>query len=293
MTIFDKPLPLFQKIGLNITRNYYYSPIPNINELNDNIWSNKSKLLGINIDDTSMFDFLSIFLKYKGEYDNFQEYTNLPNTYFLKNMMFGVLDAEVYYSMIRHFKPKRIIEIGSGYSTLVAAEALQKNEALDDAKCELISIEPYPNKTLKNGFPGLSQLIISKVEDVDISLFNKLGKNDMLFIDSSHVLRTGNDVQYIFLEILPRLDKGVIIHFHDIFLPMEYPKSWVIDKHFFWTEQYLLQTFLMFNTEFEVLWASNYMKINYHNELKDTFNSYKKFNKTNYAVSSFWIQRNP
>jgi hypothetical protein len=104
-------------------------------------------------------------------------------------------------------------------------------------------------------------LIIDKVQNVSLSEFNKLEKNDILLIDSSHVLKIGSDVQYEYLEILPRLKKGVIVHVHDIFSPSEYPREWVLEDYRFWNEQYLLCAFLSFNSAFEVLWAGSYMHL--------------------------------
>jgi len=191
--------------------------------------------------------------------------------------------------MIRHFKPKKIFEIGSGNSTYLSAHAILKNKEEDnDYECELVAIEPYPNDILKAGFPGLSKLIPKKAQDIPLSEFKKLLENDILFIDSSHVLKIGSDVQYEYLEILPRLNKGVIIHVHDIFLPTEYPKEWVLKDYRFWTEQYLLQAFLAFNNSFEVLWAGSYMHLRYPDKLEEVFSSYKRDERW---PGSFWIRK--
>ena len=189
--------------------------------------------------------------------------------------------------MIRHFKPKKIIEIGSGYSTLLSAKAILKNEAEGD-KCYLKAIEPYPNEIIKKGFPGLGKLIIDEAQNIPLSEFKELKENDIIFIDSSHVLKLGSDVKYEYLEILPSLEKGVIAHVHDIFLPKEYPREWVFSKHRFWNEQYLLQAFLTFNTNFEILWASQYMHLKNPEKLEMAFNSYKR-EKT--SPGSFWIRK--
>jgi len=146
----------------------------------------------------------------------------------------------------------------------------------NENSAELIAIEPYPNEVLRRGFPGLSRLIPRKVEEVDLSQFDELKQNDILFIDSSHVLRIGNDVQYEYLEVLPRINKGIIIHIHDIFLPMEYPKNWVLKMHRFWSEQYLLQAFLAFNSAFEILWAGSYMHLRHPDQLEKAFSSYNR-----------------
>lgn len=283
-----KTFPLWQRLGLHITPNYFYQPIPDTSTLNDSLWSNPSELVGIDVNEQEQIHLLSEFsLRYREEFNSFpKNKTECPYQYFINNRHFGSIDGEILYCMIRHFKPHKIIEIGSGDSTYLSAQAVLKNRNENSYECKLVSIEPYPNNILKKGFPGLSQLISQKVQDVPLSLFNSLEENDILFIDSSHVLKIGNDVQYEYLEILPRLKKGVIIHIHDIFLPEEYRKDWILNDCRFWTEQYLLQTFLAFNESFKVLWAGNYMCLTNSDKIEETFSSYKK---GEVKPGSFWI----
>jgi predicted O-methyltransferase YrrM len=191
--------------------------------------------------------------------------------------------------MIRHFKPKRIIEIGSGYSTRLSAQAILKNREINASyECELTAIEPYPSEVLRTGFPGLSRLITDEVQSVSLAEFEKLEEKDILFIDSSHVLCIGSDVQYEILDILPRLKKGVIVHFHDIFFPLEYHQEWVLKEMRFWSEQYLLQAFLMFNDSFKVLWTGAYMILNHPDIVANFVGSCVE---NPYASGSFWMQK--
>ena len=118
--------------------------------------------------------------------------------------------------MVRHFQPRLIIEIGGGFSTLLLTEAAARNNT-----SALTCIEPFPQEFLKQGFPGLHRLIEKKVEDIDLEFFSELHSGDILFIDSSHTVKIGGDVNYLFLEVLPRLEPGVIVHIHDIFLPFD------------------------------------------------------------------------
>ncbi|MBA7660162.1 hypothetical protein ES703_68161 [subsurface metagenome] len=129
---------------------------------------------------------------------------------------------------------------------------------------------------------------MNKVEDVSLEEFSKLKENDILFIDSSHNISIGNDVYYEYLEILPRLKKGVLIHVHDIFLPYEYPKKWIFEYLLFWSEQYLLQAFLSFNNNFEILWGGYYMHKKHPDLLKNNFGSY---NEEKNNPGSFWFKR--
>lgn len=282
---------LWQRCGFHITPNHFYQPIPDTRRLKDDLWSKYSELVGININERKQLELLSLFVSnFKHEYERFpRQQTPTPHEYYVHNRFFGSVDGEILYCMIRHFKPRRIYEIGSGYSTYLSAQAVQKNVEEDNAyECELVAIEPQPNRILKDGFPGLSKLVSQEVQDFPVSEFEKLTWNDILFIDSSHVLRIGNDVQCEYLEILPRLNKGAIVHIHDIFLPAEYPKEWVLRDYRFWTEQYLLQAFLTFNECFEVLWAGSYIHLKHPGRLETAFSSY---NKDREWPGSFWMRR--
>lgn len=185
---------------------------------------------------------------------------------FSENGFFGAGDAEYWYQIIRCFKPRRIIEIGSGNSTIVAQEALKKNEKdTPGYSCEHVCVEPYEA-------PWLAQMDVTlyreKVEDIGLSLFSMLERNDILFIDSSHVIRPQGDVLFEYLELLPSLKHGVLVHVHDIFSPNDYPKRWVEDEVRFWNEQYLLEAFLSHNSSWEVIGALNYLKRNHYSRLK-------------------------
>lgn len=287
----NKTFKFWQRLGLHVTPVHFYYPIPNTNDLKDDLWSKNSEIINLSISDKKQLNILSIFkAKFKKEYDNLPlDKTSVDHQYYVNNNSFESGDAEVLYSMIRNFKPNKIIEIGSGYSTYLSAQAIEKNRSENkNYECELIAIEPYPNKILKRGFPGLSRLLTTKIEDIPLSLFSELKENDILFIDSSHVLKIGGDVKYEYLELIPRLNKNVIIHVHDIFLPAEYPKKWIMDDKHFWTEQYLLQAFLTFNESFEVLWGGQYMHLKFPNELEDAFKLYKKEER---SPCSFWIKK--
>lgn len=292
--IFKKLFVLSQSLGFHITESHYYGPIPDTRTLKDELWQRHSELIGIDMNEERQLKLLSDFVsEFKDEYDrplhNCDQ--NLkPYEYDVDygSFSFGTVDGEISYCMIRHFKPEKIFEIGSGNSTRLLARSILKNKEESGQKCKLVAIEPYPTDFLKAGFPGLSKLISTKVQDIPLSEFNKLKENDILFIDSSHVLKIGSDVQFEYLEILPRLNKGVIVHAHDIFLPAEYRKEWVLKDYRFWTEQYLLQAFLIFNDSFEVLWAGSYMHLKHPDKLEMAFNLYKRDERW---PGSFWMRK--
>ncbi|MBN1384729.1 MAG: class I SAM-dependent methyltransferase [Elusimicrobia bacterium] len=287
--IIKKTFYLWEFFGFHITPVHYYEPVPNTRELNDELWDVLSELPGIDINDQRQVELLTMFSsKYAVEYNSLPAEKTLINyEYYVNNKSFGSVEGEILYSMIRHFRPRKIYEIGSGFSTMLSAQALLENEKEDGHKTELIAFDPFPNDIIKKGFPGLSKLETKRIQDVDWAFFKTLNESDILFIDSSHVLKIGSDVKYEYLELLPRLNKGVIIHCHDIFLPAEYLKTWVMKDGYFWTEQYLLQAFLAFNDTFRILWAASYMHLNHPDLLKEAFNSYSEKE----WPSSFWLKK--
>lgn len=278
---------LWEKNGFHITPTSFAHPIPDTRELKDELWTQHSEMVGVDLNESRQIALLELLAaNLRGEYEQLpSDKTDVPHQYFLNNPYFISVDAEILYCMIRHFKPRRIFEIGSGYSTFLAAQAVRLNEA-EGHPCELVAFEPYPNEVLKRGFPGLSRLVETKIENVRLSEFARLEENDILFVDSSHSLKIGSDVHCEFLEIIPRLNKGVIIQVHDIFLPAEYPKEWVLKNHEFYNEQYLLHAFLAFNQSFEVLWAGSFMHLNHPQVLRAAFGSYRGG-----WPGSFWMRK--
>jgi hypothetical protein len=281
----------WERRGLHVTPVHFYQPVPDTRELDPKIWDLPTELVGVDLNVSGQLRLLDEFARsYRNEYEALPTRpTAVPYQFSLNNQSFESVDAEVLWCMVRHFKPERVYEVGSGNTTYLTAQALLKNaEEGSTPPGTLVAIEPYPNAVLRSGFPGLTELLTTPVQGVPLARFQELKANDILFIDSSHVLKIGSDVQYEFLEVLPRLRPGVIVHIHDIFLPLEYPKVWVLDEHRFWNEQYLLQAFLSSNRSFEVLWAGAYMNHRHPERLEGAFQSY-----TRQAVlpGSFWMRR--
>lgn len=284
---------LWERRGYHITPVHFYEPIPDTRTFPDAFWAGLSDLPGINLNEQNQLALLSLFAaKFADEYNAFpQTAPPTESCYFFRNPFFGSVDAEVLYCMIRHYKPRRIIEVGAGFSTYLSAQAILKNRAEDsNYECALIAIDPHPNPTLEAGFPGLTKLIATNVQEIPPSEFEALAANDILFVDSSHVLRIGGDVPHLYLDILPRLTRGVLVHVHDIFLPAQYPRTWVLDMHRFWNEQYVLQAFLTYNAAFEVIWAGYYMHLKHPGKLESAFGSYRRRGSDDWPVS-FWTRK--
>lgn len=227
-------------------------------------------------------------LDYGDELDKVPIDSDRKDTFHYHNGAFESGDAEYLYNMIRHFSPRRIMEIGSGYSTLMARAAIEKNISEDsDYICEHTCIEPYQMPWLES--TGAT-ILRKRVEECDLEIFDELGENDILFIDSSHIIRAQGDVLFEYLEILGRLGNGVLIHVHDIFLPRDYPADWLFKQYRFWNEQYLLEAFLAFNRDFSVIGALNYLWHNHRRELESVCPMLAT--EPDREPGSFWFRRN-
>lgn len=274
---------IFNKIGMFPILDHYYEPRFNYKNLKYSLSADR-QLSGIDFNVSEQLSFLKKF-NYN---DELIELTNLPEnelTFSFSKGPFRSGDAEYLYNIIRLLKPKKIIEIGSGYSTLIAQHGLSKNLIENKTyHCEHICIEPYPCTWLEK-LP--LKVIRTLVEEVDISFFKQLNDGDILFIDSSHIIRPQGDVLFEYLQILPSLNSGVIVHIHDIFTPKDYLSDWLINGTIFWNEQYLLEAFLSLNNSYKIIGALNYLKHNYYNELAEKC----PILTNDREPGSFWIKK--
>ncbi|UJH92529.1 class I SAM-dependent methyltransferase [Antarcticibacterium sp. 1MA-6-2] len=240
---------------------HFYSPIVDWNEVkeNENLWTNKdpTELKGIDFNNQEQIELVREFQKCYFDIP-WSDEASEGLSYYFKNIYYSYTDGIFLYSMIRHFKPKRIIEIGSGFSSALMADT---NKLFFDSSINLTFIEPFPTRLkslLKKKDLNNILILEQKVQNVPHEIFEDLQAGDFLFIDSSHVSKTGSDVNHILFNILPRIRKGVFIHFHDIFYPFEYPRPWVNEGRN-WNEIYLLRAFLMNNSDFKIKLFSSYL----------------------------------
>lgn len=237
---------------------HFYSPIPSMQNIREyeSIVKKFEDIKDINLNNNTQLDNLRIFSSFYNEAPWISE--NQSFRYSFDNMYFSYTDGLVLYSMIRKNKPKKIIEIGSGYTSSLM---LDVNQLFFNNSIELTFIEPYADRLkslLKPDDYSFCKIFENPLQEVDKRIFNSLEKGDILFIDSSHVTKFGSDLNEIIFIILPLLKKGVVIHFHDIFFPFEQPKEWLEDGHY-WNETYLLKAFLMNNDTYEIEFFNNYM----------------------------------
>ncbi len=243
---------------------HFYSPIVDIESYNEphDLPSgvNRPSLAGIELNESKQLALLDAFIATYSEHKFHENPTN-GSRYHLDNEFYAYSDGICLYSMLRHIKPKKFVEIGSGFSS---ACALDVNDQFFDSKIDFTFIEPYPDRLQRLLTPAdhsrnSLRVIQSPVQSVPISVFKELESNDILFVDSSHVSKTSSDVNFIFFDILPALKPGVHVHFHDIFFPFEYPSEWIRDGRS-WNEAYLLRAFLQFNSTFEVVYFNSFIE---------------------------------
>jgi predicted O-methyltransferase YrrM len=276
---------ILKRIGVFPIRDHYYEPMFNF-AVGSGSDGNVRPLPGLDLNVDGQLEFLSRF-RFQDELRDFPRERTAKREFFYDNVSFGPGDAEYLYSLIRLVKPRRIIEIGCGSSTLMIRNAVNRNRAEDPAfDCDHTCIEPYENPWLEE---LEVKLIRRRLEELPASEFDSLDENDILFIDTSHVIRPGGEVLYAYLDILPRIKPGVFVHIHDIFTPFDYPDQWM--RHFvrFWNEQYLFEAFLSGNPNFVTVGTLFYLSQRHSEEVAEKLPILASTNY--YQPTSFWIQR--
>ncbi|MGA1826596.1 MAG: class I SAM-dependent methyltransferase [bacterium] len=251
---------------------HYSSPIPNIKKIlkeEDVIFNKRVKVCpGVFLNEEAQLELLDKLAMYYDELP-FSDQPDGVRRYYYENRFFSYADAIVLYAIMRHFKPTKIIEVGSGFSSAVM---LDTNDLFLGSSLHLTFIEPFTerlNRLIREKDENHCIIVTRFVQEVQRELFDTLNAHDILFIDSSHVIKVGSDLACIVFEILPVLKPGVIIHFHDIFWPFQYPKEWFIEGRA-WNEAYFIRAFLQFNNRFEVLYFNSFMGFHHSRILKNS-----------------------
>lgn len=267
---------------------HFYSPIPDLKEVMEReaeiFEVQNQEILGIDLRVQEQLNLLQTFATFYPELP-FPEAPSPEYRYYLKAEYFPYTDGIILYSMLRYFKPKKVIEVGSGFSS---AAMLDINDCFLNRETKFTFIEPYPdrlNRLLSEQDKQQHEIIEQFVQDVNLEHFETLDSGDVLFIDSSHVVKVGSDVSRLLFHVLPRLKPGVIIHFHDIFCGFEYPKDWIQFGRA-WNEAYCLRAFLQFNSAFQILFFNSFIEQVYPHELAQNLPLCKKN-----TGQSLWIQK--
>jgi len=268
---------------------HFYSPIPSIDDIKkveEEIWgrSTTNSLPGLNLNIDKQ---LKLFEEFKLYYKDlpFTAQKNNKLRYYFENPAYSYSDAIFLYCMIRKVKPEQIIEIGSGYSSCVMMDT---NEIFFKNEIKMTFIDPYPDlliSLMRENDKIKYTIIPERLQNCELEKFSILQENDILFVDSTHVSKIHSDVNLIFFEILPRLKKGVYIHFHDIFYPFEYPKEWIYEGRAF-NESYILRAFLQYNNDFKIIFFNTFLEYFF----KDKFGSEMPLCLKN-PGGSIWIKK--
>jgi hypothetical protein len=272
-----------RRLGFELVRRTFYSPLPDRHNLADTFWTTPSALTGVGLDSEQP---LSLLRELSPYFPEFQRVLIDERGFRLDNGTYEAGDAETLYGLVRHVKPTRMVELGSGTSSHVIAAALRQNRA-EGGSAEYRVFDPYPWEATELGRVEDVDVVPLAATDVPEEAFDHLAAGDILFVDTTHTVKTGGDVPYLILDILPSLAPGVLIHFHDIFLPYEYPRDWVVDRRLAWAEQYLLQAFLAFNSAFEVTLPLHALARSEPDAVRQLIPSFGR----DVAPGAFWIRR--
>jgi predicted O-methyltransferase YrrM len=239
---------------------HFYSPYPDLAWLRQHehaIFAVPRFLPGIELRLPQQLRLAKRLAAYAQE-EPFPEQSTCDHLYYYENPFFAHGDGIVLHCMLRMVRPRRLIEVGSGFSS---ALILETNARYLGGRCQCTFIEPSPDQLLgltHEKSHGNYDLLAAPVQDVDAAIFSTLRAGDILFIDSSHVAKAGSDVTYLLFEVLPRLRRGVLVHLHDIFWPFEYPREWLYEGRS-WNEDYLVRALLTGNKHLQVVWFNHYL----------------------------------
>jgi hypothetical protein len=274
--------------GYDLVRRDFYSPVPRVPPADHPVWA-PSALPGVTLDTATHLRFLETELgRYLPEFGPpAHPDPARPGGFHLWNGYYQAVDADVLYAMIRHLKPRRVLEIGSGYSTLVTAAAIARNRA-EGQDCEFTAVDPDPRIAGAAGPEGPARVLALPAQELPLETFLELRRGDVLFVDGSHTVKLGSDTNFLVLEVLPRLRAGVVVHFHDIFLPYEYPRAWY-ERGTFLAENHLLHAFLIGNASYEVLFAAHAVSRAHRERLAELIPLAR--GRADHYPAAFWIVR--
>ncbi len=263
-----------ERSGMHILPAHFYSSVPTLATVPDAMYTERSAMVGVKTRDEAQRAFLHSCKNAAVEFNSLFDATapprNVTTRYWTANPSYMGADGIILWCMVRTKRPKRIIELGSGFTTLLMGQAAVRNKA-EGFETSVTSFDPYFKLAADPSLvPGLTSLRMVSAQNMDpADIAAELGPGDILFIDTTHVVTFASDCRHIILEILPRVPVGVYVHIHDIFLPQHYPRAWMTQMLRFWTEQYLLQAFLISNSDWEIEYMGNYLSLRHYAEVKE------------------------
>ena len=266
-------------LGYDLVPAGYHSVVTRVGDVEPEVWTRRSPLYGIECDSAEQLAWAERELRPFVE----EFAADPPAGWTYDNEYFEAVDADVLYAVIRRLRPRRIVELGSGWSTRVIAAAALRN-ARDGHTGEVRVFDPYPRDPLP-ALDGVGSFEPVRAQDVAEEVFTGLEAGDVLFVDTSHTIKPGGDVNRVVLDILPRLAPGVMVHFHDILLPGEYHREWV-DRGWHWGEAYLLQAFLALNRDYRIRFGASGVWLDHRERLRELVPGLRE-----HRPSSLWIER--
>jgi hypothetical protein len=272
---------------------HFYSPVPDVADLDARgVFARRSSLGGVDLDMPAQLARLAALGRDFGQECRWPHQPVADTRAYVTSASgFSYGCASALHMLLRKHRPRRVIEIGSGWSSRVIAAAISRNADEGATACHYTIVDPFPGDVVK-ALPGVTSVLAQRVETLPIESFDHLERGDVLFVDSGHTVRIGGDVNVLILDVLPRLKPGVLVHFHDIALPYEYARGYLSNPGFrvFWTEAYLLQAFLAFNTAFEVVLSMNALMLDHNDQMESALPAYDP--AIHKEIShSFWIRR--
>ena len=275
-----------ERVGIQFLVKSFYSPIPDLRALPAGVFERRSPLRGLELRlDRQVALVEDELAPYLAEFEPPERPTGRPGEFHLANGSYPPVDADLLYALVRYLKPRRVLELGSGHSTLVTCMAAAAN-GRQGYPTRVECFDPHPS-VVSADTPGVARLEPVPAQEVPLAEFQALAAGDVLFVDTTHTVKVGSDVNFVVLDVLPLLARGVVVHFHDVFLPREYPRTWVEDLGLVWAEQYLLQAFLAMNPGYEVLLSAGALAEEHPDVLGAAVRSWRLRG----MPGSFWIRR--
>lgn len=280
-----------EELGIHILPVHYYSPIPILGQVKPDDQTKKFQSAQPKTLDSALEDFVRLADLYRKDFQEIQSRRRYNNSDKIEEFRFGLapystVEAEALYGLIRSEHPSQIVEIGCGHTTLLISEAIKAEKPYGYAPI-YTCIEPYRPSYLKTLPTEVTIFFDQPLQSVSMDEFRRLRSGDILFIDSTHVAKYGSDVVYELTSILPNLQSGVRVHFHDIFLPYDYPNDWLTSARFFWNEQYMLEVMLRDNPRYRVVWPIHQLFRERNAELSQIF---PLVVNPSHRPGAFWIE---